>query len=122
MTRNRIESAKKEGNWGASSTSLDNSVEIPFIPKTKKGLKFQTAAEELNIISDEFFELRNHNPQYTYALESIKTKIKEYRSEIDPSKEIASSFAKDILKIARRIEYASIFLSLIHISEPTRPY
>ena len=105
----RIESAKKEGNWGASSTSLDNSVEIPFIPKTKKGLKFQTAAEELNIISDEFFELRNHNPQYTYALESIKTKIKEYRSEIDPSKEIASSFAKDILKIARRIEYASIF-------------
>ena len=105
----RIESAKKEGNWGASSTSLDNSVEIPFIPKTKKGLKFQTAAEELNIISDEFFELRNHNPQYTFALESIKTKIKEYRSEIDPSKEIASSFAKDILKIARRIEYASIF-------------
>ena len=105
----RIESAKKEGNWGASSTSLDNSVEIPFIPKTKKGLKFQTAAEELNIISDEFFELRNHNPQYTYALESIKTKIKEFRSEIDPSKEIVSSFAKDILKIARRIEYASIF-------------
>ena len=88
---------------------MDNSVEIPFIPKTKKGLKFQTAAEELNIISDEFFELRNHNPQYTYALESIKTKIKEFRSEIDPSKEIASSFAKDILKIARRIEYASIF-------------
>ncbi len=105
----RIESAKKEGNWGASSTSLDNSVEIPFIPKTKKGLKFQTAAEELNIISEEFFELRNHNPQYTYALEIIKTKIKKYRSEIDPSKEIASSFAKDILKIARRIEYASIF-------------
>ena len=105
----RVESAKKEGEWGASSTSLDNSVEIPFIPKTKKGLKFQAAAEELNIISDEFFELRNHNPQYVYALKNIKTSIKKYRSEIDPSKEIASSFAKDILKIARRIEYASIF-------------
>ena len=105
----RVESANKEGEWGASSTSLDNSVEIPFIPKTKKGLKFQTAAEELNIISDEFFELRNHNPQYTYALENIKTGIKKYRSEIDASNEIASSFAKDILKIARRIEYASIF-------------
>ena len=94
---------------GASSTSLDNSVEIPFIPKTKKGLKFQTAAEELNIISDEFFELRNHNPQYINALENIKAKIKKYRSEINPAEEIASSFAKDILKIARRIEYASIF-------------
>ena len=105
----RIESAEKEGNWGASSTSLDNSVEIPFIPKTKKGLKFQTAAEELNIISDEFFELRNHNPQYTNALKNIKSKIKKYRSEINPAEETASSFAKDILKIARRIEYASIF-------------
>ena len=61
---NRIELAKQEGNWGASSTSLDNAVEIPSIPKTKKGLKFQAAAEELNLISDEFFELRNHNAQY----------------------------------------------------------
>ena len=60
-----IELAKQEGNWGASSTSLDNAVEIPSIPKTKKGLKFQAAATELNLISDEFFELRNHNVQYS---------------------------------------------------------
>ena len=106
---NRIELAKQEGNWGASSTSLDNAVEIPSIPKTKKGLKFQAAAEELNLISDEFFELRNHNTQYTTALENLKNEIKEFRSQFDDSNEITSSFAKDILKIARRIEYASIF-------------
>ena len=106
---NRIELAKQEGNWGASSTSLDNAVEIPSIPKTKKGLKFQAAAEELNIISDEFFELRNHNTQYTVALENLKNEIKEFRSQFDDSNEITSSFAKDVLKIARRIEYASIF-------------
>ncbi|MDB2344468.1 ABC transporter permease subunit [Candidatus Pelagibacter bacterium] len=106
---NRIELAKQEGNWGASSTSLDNAVEIPSIPKTKKGLKFQAAAEELNIISDEFFELRNHNEQYAVALENLKNEIKEFRSKFDDSNEITSSFAKDILKIARRIEYASIF-------------
>ena len=105
----RIELSKKEGNWGASSTSLDNAVEIPSIPKTKKGLKFQTAAEELNIVSDEFFELRNHNAQYAVALENLKNEIKEFRSKFDDSNEITSSFAKDILKIARRIEYASIF-------------
>ncbi|MDC0488532.1 ABC transporter permease subunit [Pelagibacteraceae bacterium] len=105
----RIELAKQEGNWGASSTSLDNAVEIPSIPKTKKGLKFQAAAEELNLISDEFFELRNHNAQYTTALENLKNEIKEFRSQFDDSNEITSSFAKDILKIARRIEYASIF-------------
>ncbi|MDC1124772.1 ABC transporter permease subunit [Pelagibacteraceae bacterium] len=106
---NRIELARQEGNWGASSTSLDNAVEIPSIPKTKKGLKFQAAAEELNIISDEFFELRNHNAQYAVALENLKNEIKEFRSKFDDSNEITSSFAKDILKIARRIEYASIF-------------
>jgi taurine transport system permease protein len=105
----RIELAKQEGNWGASSTSLDNAVEIPSIPKTRKGLKFQAAAEELNIISDEFFELRNHNAQYAIALENLKNEIKEFRSKFDDSNEITSSFAKDILKIARRIEYASIF-------------
>ena len=105
----RIELAKQEGNWGASSTSLDNAVEIPSIPKTRKGLKFQAAAEELNIISDEFFELRNHNAKYATTLENLKNEIKEFRSKFDDSNEITSSFAKDILKIARRIEYASIF-------------
>ncbi|MBD1172742.1 ABC transporter permease subunit [Pelagibacterales bacterium SAG-MED05] len=105
----RIELAKQEGNWGASSTSLDNAVEIPSIPKTKKGLKFQAAAAELNLISDEFFELRNHNKQYASTLENLKNEIKKFRSKFDDSNEITSSFAKDVLKIARRIEYASIF-------------
>ena len=105
----RIEAAKEEGDWGASSTSIDNAVEIPSIPKTKKGLKFQAAADELNLISDEFFELRNHNSQYVSAIENIKKDIKEFRSKLDSSEEVTSSFAKDILKIARRIEYASIF-------------
>jgi len=105
----RIEAAKEEGNWKASSTSIENTIEIPSIPKTKRGLKFQAAAEELNLISDEFFELRNHNSQYTSALEKLKKEIKDFRTNLGSSEEISSSFAKDILKIARRIEYASIF-------------
>ncbi len=105
----RIEAAKEEGSWKASSTSIENTIEIPFIPKTKRGLKFQAAATELNLISDEFFELRNHNKQYASALEKLKKEIKDYRTSLGSSEEISSSFAKDILKIARRIEYASIF-------------
>ena len=105
----RIEAAKEEGSWKASSTSIENTIEIPSIPKTKRGLKFQAAAEELNLISDEFFELRHHNSQYTSALEKLKKEIKDFRTNLGSSEEIASSFAKDILKIARRIEYASIF-------------
>ena len=105
----RIEAANEEGPWKASSTSIENTIEIPSIPKTKRGLKFQAAATELNLISDEFFELRNHNEQYSSALEKLKKEIKDYRASLSSSEEISSSLAKDILKIARRIEYASIF-------------
>ena len=105
----RIDAAKKEGNWSASSTSIENTIEIPSIPKTKRGLKFQAASVELNSISDEFFELRNHNEQYSSLIKNLKKGIKDFRSQLDSSEEISSSFAKDILKIVRRIEYASIF-------------
>jgi taurine transport system permease protein len=105
----RIQEANQEGTWSASSTSIENTIEIPSIPKTKRGLKFQTAAEELNLISDEFFELRNHNTQYRNAYDNLSKEIKDFRSNLSSSDEIVSSFAKDILKIARRIEYASIF-------------
>ena len=42
----RIEALKKQGKWGASG------MEIPTVPETKKGLKFDAAAKELNLISD----------------------------------------------------------------------
>ena len=105
----RIEEAIKEGEWGASGTAIEQTIEIPIIPKTKKGLKFDAAAQELKIISDEFFKLRNHNPAYKNAMKEIKDEIKQYRSELGDTQEVASTLAKDILKVARRIEYASIF-------------
>jgi len=105
----RIEALKKQGGWGASGTAVEQTIEIPMIPETKKGLKFDAAAKELKIISDEFFKLRNHNPEYKSAMKEIKDEIKTYRSGLDDTREIASTLAKDILKIARRIEYASIF-------------
>ena len=105
----RIEALKKQGKWGASGTALDNVAEIPAVPESKRGLKFDAAAKELTLISEEFFKLRNHNPKYKNEMKDIKDNIKKYRSGLDETQEVASTFAKDILKIARRIEYASIF-------------
>ena len=42
-------------------------------------------------------------------MQEIKDEVKKYRSGLDDTQEVASVLAKDILKIARRIEYASIF-------------
>ena len=105
----RLAEAKAEGGWGASGTAVENTVEVPIIPKTDKGLKFNAAALELKVISDEFFKLRNHNFQYKSAMKQIKDEVKKFRKEASDSQEVASTLAKDVLKIARRIEYASIF-------------
>ena len=66
---------------GCIWTAVENTVEVPTIPKTNKGLKFDAAAQELNIISDEFFKLRNHNSQYKSSMKEIKDEIKEFRKE-----------------------------------------
>ena len=50
---------------------------MPLIPATDRGLKFHAAAEELNLISEEFFKLRNHNPQFKTQIKELKALIKK---------------------------------------------
>ncbi len=54
----RTEAVEKQLGWGATG------MEVPPLPESKVGLKFHTAAQELNLISDEFFAMRNHHPEY----------------------------------------------------------
>ncbi len=110
----RLTAVSEEGGWGITKVqtgtgSIENTIEVPLVPATNKGLKFDAAAKELEIINDKFFKLRNHNPQFKNSVKALKDKIKEYRSNLDDTEEVASTFAKNIVKIARRIEYASIY-------------
>ena len=110
----RLKAVNEEGGWGitkvdAGTGSIENTLEVPLVPATNRGLKFHTAAQELNLISDEFFKLRNHNPQFKNQIKEIKDQIKAYRNELSDNEEVASSYAKNIVKIARRIEFASIY-------------
>jgi hypothetical protein len=97
----RLKAVSEEGGWGitkidAGSGSIENTIEVPLIPATDRGLKFHTAAQELNLISDEFFKLRNHNPQFKSKIKEIKDEIKVYRKELDDSEEVASTYAKNM--------------------------
>ena len=110
----RLKAVEEEGGWGitkvdAGSGSIENTLEVPLVPATYRGLKFHTAAQELNLISDEFFKLRNHNPQFKNKIKELKEEIKSYRKSLSDSEEVASTYAKNIVKIARRIEFASIY-------------
>ena len=111
---NRLKAVNEEGGWGitkvdAGTGSIENTLEVPLVPATDRGLKFHTAAQKLNLISDEFFKLRNHNPQFKSKIKELKSEIKSYRKELTDSEEVASTYAKNIVKIARRIEFASIY-------------
>ena len=110
----RLKAVDEEGGWGitkvdAGSGSIENTLEVPLVPATYRGLKFHTAAQELNLISDEFFKLRNHNPQFKNKIKELKEEIKSYRKSLSDNEEVASTYAKNIVKIARRIEFASIY-------------
>ena len=110
----RLKAVEEQGGWSlvkvdAGSGSIENTIEVPTVPATDRGLKFNAAAQELKIISDKFFKLRNHNPQFKSSIKQIKDDVKAYRKSLDDSQEIASTYAKDIVKIARRIEFASIY-------------
>ena len=110
----RQNAVSEQGGWGiikvqSGTGSIENTIEVPVVPETSKGLKFHAAAEELKIISDKFFKLRNHNPQFKTSIKQLKDEIKTYRKSLNDNEEIASDYAKNIVKIARRIEFASIY-------------
>jgi len=99
----RIEAVNKQLGWGATG------MEVPPLPESKVGLKFHTAAQELNLISDEFFAMRNHHPEYLRLLREIRDQIKEYKNELNDEQELETTYVKEIKKIGQRIEYESIF-------------
>ena len=110
----RLKAVSEQGGWGITTVrtgtgSIENTLEVPLVPGTNRGLKFHAAAAELKVISDKFFKLRNHNSYFKTSIKGLKNEIKAYRKSLDDSEEIASTYAKNIVKIARRIEFASIY-------------
>ena len=110
----RLKAVLEQGGWGITTVrtgtgSIENTLEVPLVPGTNRGLKFHAAAAELKVISDKFFKLRNHNSYFKTSIKELKNEIKAYRKSLNDSEEIASTYAKNIVKISRRIEFASIY-------------
>ena len=99
----RIEAVEKQLGWGATG------MEVPPLPESKVGLKFHTAAQELNLISDEFFAMRNHHSEYLRLLKEIRGQIKEYKNALNDDQDLELRYIKEIKKLGQRIEYESIF-------------
>jgi len=108
----------KQLGWGATG------MEIPPLPETKLGLKYHNAADELRLISDDFFAIRNHNPQYKALMADIKSEIKAYGTQLNDNQDLEKTLIKEISKLNRRIEFASIFppSTLVEFEQAVRDF
>ena len=77
----RLRAVSEEGGWGitkvdAGSGTIENTIEVPLIPATDRGLKFHAAAKELNLISDDFLNYETIIQNLKKRLKKLKMKLK----------------------------------------------
>lgn len=99
----RIELLKNQTSWG------ETGMEIPPLPETKTGLKFDAAAKEIKLITEEFFEIENRNPIYLAQYEKIKSAIKSFKNSLNEDQELEKDYIRQIGKIAARLSRGKIF-------------
>ena len=99
----RLELLKKQTSWG------ETGMEIPPLPETKTGLKFDAAAKEIKLITDDFFEIENDNPVYLAQFEKIKSAIKSFKNSLNDDQELEKEYIRQVSKIAGRLSRGKIF-------------
>ena len=100
-----LELLKDQTSWGATG------MEIPPYPETKRGLKFEAASKEMNLIVEEFFEIKNDNLVFSEKSEKIKEEIKNYKDELQENQEMEQRYLRRISKISGRVTRSNIFPS-----------
>jgi len=99
----RIEILKNQTSWG------ETGMEVPPLPESKTGLKFDAAAKELKSITEEFFEIENDNPVYLAQYEKIKSAIKSFKNSLNDDQELEKDYIRQVSKIAARLSRGKIF-------------
>ena len=102
-----LELLKSQAGWGATG------MEIPPHPKTRRGLRFETASKEMNLIVEEFFQIKNDNPIFLKISKKLKDEIKYYKSNLKETQEIEKKYLRQISKLSARVTRSNIFPSNI---------
>ena len=101
-----MEKALAQPGWG------ETSVEIPALPLTDRGRKFDTAAQVMDEISKDYISIRNNGAQITEQLLALKARHKAFVvDESGDEKTVAErkALVKQIGKIYKRIDDGKIF-------------
>ncbi len=101
-----MEQALAQPGWGRSST------ELPPIPMTDRGRKFDTASQTLEQITKDYTQIRNNGPLLIAQLEEIEARIKNFEIDTNAEPSVVASreeLLKNLMKIYRRIDDGRIF-------------
>ncbi|MEM7195951.1 MAG: hypothetical protein AAF402_13445, partial [Pseudomonadota bacterium] len=100
------ENAQAQPGWGRSH------VEIPPLPETERGRKFDAASVTLEEIAKEFSATKNNGPLLTARLDALKNRIKSFQIDESGDESAVASrkeFVKQVDKIYKRIDDGKIF-------------
>ena len=103
LNEEEIEELRKQSSWGATG------MEVPFLPVTKRGIKFDAAAKEMNLIVNEFLLIKNNNPAFLEKTKTTKEEINNYRDSLLDSQAVEKEYIREIGKIYARVNRSNIF-------------
>jgi taurine transport system permease protein len=103
--RKALNLLKNQTGWGATG------MEIPPYPETKRGLKFEAVSKEMNVIVEEFFQIKNENSAFIKKSVKIKEQINNYKDALQDTQEIEQQYLRQISKIYGRVTRSNIFPS-----------
>ena len=101
-----LEEALAQPGWG------ETSVELPPLPMTERGRKFDAAGLILEEIAKDYRDIRNQGPELVARLQDIEARIKGFEVDTDAAADVVDDredLAKDLMKIQRRIDDGRIF-------------
>ena len=101
-----LSEALAQPGWGQTS------VELPPLPMTDRGRRFDAAGMVLEEIAKDYRDIRNQGPELVARLKDIETRIKGFEVDTDAAPDVVSDredLAKHLIKIYRRIDDGRIF-------------
>ena len=105
-----LASANAQPAWG------EVGIEVPYLPITHRGRKFDNASKSIGKITNEFVKIRNKSPYFNRQADLTKSLIKQFKAYNDSVTGLEKSviakrkkFVKNINQVFRRVDDARTF-------------
>ncbi|RZO29545.1 MAG: ABC transporter permease subunit [Rhodospirillaceae bacterium] len=113
-TAAQVEAATAEAA-GQSKWGLDT-VEVPLLPETAKGVRFKLIADDLAAVASDFSKIRNTSPTLLEQTEAIKVRLDDFKARAsavtglsEEDEDARAKTIKNIDRLYKRFDDGTIF-------------